>query len=191
MSQTFAETLSLIKSDMQVRASYENKSFNALRVVKFLFNPAIFSLMIYRFQRFFYYHHLGIIASILKVINGIIFTVHIDSTAKIGPGFFMMHASYICIGPNVTIGKNCMMAHQNSVCPSPFFSEKFTNSAQGPVIGDDLILGGGAAIYGDITLGNRVKVSMNSSVEASFGDDAVLFGVPARNMAKHAEESEA
>lgn len=191
MSQTIFDTFSLIQSDMQARANYENKPLTLVQKLKFLLNPAIVSLIIYRFQRFFYCHHLGFIASILKVINGIIFTVHIDSTVNIGGGFFMMHASYICIGPNVSIGKNCMMAHQNSVCPSPFFSEKFTNSAQGPVIGDDLMLGGGAAVYGDIVLGNQVKVSMNSSVEASFGDGAVLFGVPARNMAKHAEEGEA
>lgn len=191
MTQSLRDTFSLIKSDMHVRADYENKPLNLFQIMKFILNVAVFSSIIYRFQRFFYCHHLGLVASILKAINGIIFTVNIDSTANIGAGFFMMHASYICIGPNVTIGKNCMMAHQNSVCPSPFFSEKFTNSAQGPTIGDDLILGGGAAIYGDITLGNRVKVSMNSSVETSVGDDAVMFGVPARNMTKHTEEGEA
>lgn len=191
MTQTFMQTLSLIQSDMQIRANYENKSLSILQVLKFLLNPPIVSLIIFRFQRFLYCHHLGLLASILKHLNGVIFTVHIDSTANIGAGFFMMHASYICIGPNVTLGKNCMMAHQNCICPSPFFSEKFTNSAIGPVIGDDLIIGGGASVYGEITLGNRVKVSMNSSVENSFGDDAVLFGVPARNMSKIEEVGEA
>ena len=102
----------------------------------------------------------------------------------------MLHANFICIGTNVSIGRNCMMAHQNYVCPSPFYLEKETNSSKGPTIGDGLMMGGGAAIYGDITLGDNVKVSMNASVEASFGNDAVLFGVPARNMAKQAQEGE-
>lgn len=184
MKQSFIETLSLIKSDMQARATYESKTLNTVQMIKFLLNTAILSSIIYRFQTFFYCNHLQIVASILSTLNGIIFTVHIDPSTKIGAGFFMMHANYICIGSHVNIGKNCMLAHQNTICPSPFFSEKVSNSAKGPTIGDDFMMGGGAGVYGDITLGEHVKVSMNAAVEESFPDNATLFGVPARNMAK-------
>jgi serine O-acetyltransferase len=191
MKQSFLQTFSLIRSDMDARASYENKKLSALQMIKFLINPAILSLCIYRWQKFFYDQHLTLISAILKLINGIFFSVHIDNTATIQERFLMLHANFICIGANVTIGRNCMMAHQNYVCPSPFYLEKGVNSAKGPTIGDGLMMGGGAAIYGDITLGDNVKVSMNASVEASFEDGAVLFGVPARNMAKASTEESA
>ena len=188
MKQSFLDTISLIKSDMQVRCLYENKPLNSLQVIKFMINPAQVSCVIYRFQKFFYCHHLSFIASILKVLNGIIFTVHIDSKTDIGAGLFIMHASFICIGPYVRIGKNCMLPHQNSICPSPFYSENSTNTYLGPTIGDNFVLGGGGGVYGDITLGNDVKVAMNSLVDASYGDGAVLFGVPAKNTVKATQE---
>lgn len=74
------------------------------------------------------------------------------------------------------------MAHQNTVTASPFYD--VSGSTKGPTIGDNLLLGCGASIVGDITLGNDVKVTVNSTVDSSFPDNAVLIGVPARNIAK-------
>ncbi len=187
MKQSFNQTLSLIKSDMLARANYESKPLTAIQMVKFLLNTAMVSSIIFRFQTFFYTHHLTWVSSTLSTLNGVIFSVHIDPTANIGAHFFMMHANYICIGAHVNIGKNCMLAHQNTISPSPFFSEKVNNSALGPTIGDGFMMGGGAGVYGDITLGKNIKVSMNASVDESFADNAILFGVPARNMAKPAQ----
>lgn len=184
MSQSISTAISLIKADMQHRCEYERKVLNALQVIKFLFNPAVFSAVLYRLQMFFYLNELGFIGVFFKLINSIFLTVDIDSKTQIGGGFFIMHASHICIGANVVIGKNCIMAHQNSVCPSPFFLKGITHSSTGPTLGDDVILGGGATVSGEIVLGSNVQVSMNAAVDNSFPDNAVLFGVPAKNIAK-------
>jgi serine O-acetyltransferase len=184
MSQSFKDTFCLIKADMLNRCAYENKTLNTIQVIKFLLNNAAISTVIYRLQIFFYCNHLSFIAAVLKYINSLLFTVDIDSKTKIDGGFFMMHASFMCIGANVKIGRNCMMAHQNSIYPSPFFSADGTQSAQGPTLGDHVILGAGATLCGNIVLGNNVQISINASVDTSFPDGAVLFGVPARNMAK-------
>lgn len=184
MKQSFKETLNLIKADMQHRCRYENKTLNTVQVIKFLLNNAAISTIIYRWQIFFYCHHLSFFASLLRFINGLLFTVEIDSRTEIGGGFFMMHANFICIGANVKIGQNCILAHQNAICASPFFTAESPRSAQGPTLGNNAIIGGGATISGNIVLGNNVQVSMNAAVDASYADDAVLFGVPARNMTK-------
>jgi serine O-acetyltransferase len=49
-----------------------------------------------------------------------------------------------------------------------------------PVLGDDVFVGPGAAIYGPVELGDRVQVGANAVVTSSFGDDVVVAGVPAR-----------
>lgn len=192
MSQSFLRTIALIKSDMQARCDYENKPLNWMQIIKLVMYPASMSCVIYRIQMFFYHHHLTIFASLLKAINGVIYTVHIDSKTEIGEGFFIMHASFIHIGRNVSIGKNCMMAHQNSVSASPFYSADLHStdfqSSKGPTLGDHVMLGGGAGIFGNVVIGNHVQVSMNSVVENSFGDHAVLFGLPAKNLTKTAVE---
>lgn len=180
--QTFKETINLIRQDMLVRSEQEQRSLTYYRMFRYLFKSASMPIVLYRWQVFFHQHKLGIVSSLIKLFNNIVFSVKIDSNTKIGPGFQIFHSSYIFIGPNVEIGQNCLMAHQNTVAASPFYDAM--GSTRGPAIGDNLLLGCGASIVGDITLGNDVKVTVNSTVDTSFPDNAVLIGVPARNIAK-------
>lgn len=187
MRISLKQTFGLIRADMQFRAQYEKKSLKALQIVKFMFNNAAVATLIYRFQVYFYQLGLTWLAWFLKSLNSMLFTVSIDANTQISGGLFLMHANFICIGEGVKIGKNCIVAHQNSIAASPFVMDINAKNADAlkvaPKIGDDVIIGGGAIISGAITLGNRTQISMNASVEDSFPDDAVLFGVPAKNKA--------
>lgn len=189
---SFKQTMHLIKADMQFRARYEKKEFKLAQVIKFLFNNAAVATVIYRFQIYVYQLGLTWLAWFLKSINSIVFSVSIDSKTQIEAGLFLMHANYICIGEGVKIGKNCIVAHQNSIAASPFVADinvQHSYQSNGaPCLGDDVIIGGGATISGAITLGHRTQISLNAAVEDSFPDGAVLFGVPAKNKAKVAVE---
>lgn len=189
MEQSFKQTLNLIKLDLQARSQIEEKKLTAFRVFRYMFKSAHMPIVLYRWQIFFYQHHMGFFSSLLKLINNIVFTVKIDSDTEIGPGFLIYHSSYVLIGPNVRLGKNCQLANQNAIMPSSFFDGDSGRSAKGPVIGDNLLLGCGASIVGDIILGSDVRVSVNSTVDQSFPDGAVLIGVPARNLHKAELES--
>lgn len=182
MKQSFAQTISLIKSDMQFRCAYEHKQLTLLKVLIFSANHAVISQTLYRFQTFFYLNRLGVIASLIEGLNSLIFTVRIDSDTHIGAGFLLLHANYINIGKNVKIGQNCILAHQNSISPAFANDTKFGGSAVGPIIGDGVLLGVGCALYGNITIGNNTKISANTAVDKSFPAHSVLFGVPARNF---------
>lgn len=180
MQQTFKQTISLIRSDMQARCLYENKQLNIVQVLKLLAHSGAICCIVYRLQMFFYSHHLGFFAALCKLFNSVVFTVDIDCKTQIGSGFFPIHRNYIVIGPNVKIGKNCIMAHQNAVCPTPFFTAATAHSNRGPTLGDNVIMGAGACVTGDVVIGHNVHISMNASVEKSFPNDVVLFGVPAK-----------
>ena len=108
--QSVMQTFELIKSDMQFRCDYENKSLTFVRVLSFLLNHAVLSQMLYRFQIFFFTHHLGLIAAFFEGVNSMFFTVRIDSRTQIGAGLLLLHANYINIGKNVTFGKRCILA---------------------------------------------------------------------------------
>lgn len=184
MTQTLKKTINLIRSDMQARSYIEEKPLTFFRVVRYLFKSASMPIVIYRWQIFFYQNNMGLIASLLRLINNIVFTVKIDSKTEIGASFLLFHSSYIYIGPNVKIGKNCRMSHQNTITPSAFYHPEANYFGKGPTIGDNLLLGCGASVVGDVVLGDNIKISINSTVDESFPDDAVLIGVPARNVAK-------
>lgn len=178
------ETFALIHADLRHRSDYERKPLTTLQVLKFLLNGAALSTVIFRLQIWCHTHHLQAIGYLLRSFNAVVLTVHIDPDARIGPGLFIMHANYIWIGPRVNIGRNCLLAHQNSIGPSPFYAGDRPASRQGPTIGDGARLGGGACVIGAITLGRDVHISMNTAVDSDFPDQAVLFGVPAKNLSR-------
>lgn len=180
--QSLIKTFQLIRSDMQFRCDYEHKKLNALRVLVFLTNHAVLSQIIYRFQIFFHRNHMGLFASLFKGLNSLVFTVNIDSTTEVGEGMLMLHPNYIFIGKNVQIGKRCIFAQQNAIGPAYVFESEATISDKGPVLGDDVLCGVGSAIFGNINVGSRTKVSVNTYVEKSFPDNALLIGVPAKNL---------
>ena len=169
---------------MLARCQYEKKQLSLLQVLKFSIHSGSICCMVYRWQIFFYSHHLSIVASILKQLNGIIFTVDIDSRTEIGEGFLTLHSNFIVIGPNVKIGNQCVLSHQNTIMPSPFYIENKNTTAKGPTIGHRVLFGGGASVLGDISIGDDVQIAMNSLVDKSFSNQVVLFGVPAKVVAK-------
>ena len=180
--QTLAQTIALIKSDMQFRCDYEHKKLTPLRILMFLVNHSVMSQVLYRLQIFFYLNRLNIVACTIAGINSLVFTVRIDFNTEIGARFLLLHANFINIGKNVIIGNNCILAHQNSINAAFNNDSEFENSEQGPTIGDHVLLGVGSALYGNITIGSHTKISANTAVDKDFPAHSVLFGIPARNF---------
>lgn len=188
-TQSVLQTFQLIKSDMQFRCDYESKQLTFIRVLSFLLNHAVLSQILYRFQIFFFTHHLGLIASFFEGINSMFFTVRIDSRTQIGEGLLLLHANYINIGKNVILGKRCILAHQNSIGPAFTIESVDGGSDIGPLVGDYVLFGAGSVVCGNIKIGSYSKISINSAVDKSFPDHAILFGVPARNTNKTISEN--
>lgn len=52
-----------------------------------------------------------------------------------------------------------------------------------PIIGDNVYIGPGAKIFGDIKLGNNVTIGANAVVNKSFDEDRLtLVGIPAKQI---------
>ena len=54
-----------------------------------------------------------------------------------------------------------------------------------PVIGDNVYIGPGAKIFGNISIGNNVKIGANAVVNKSFPSDVSIAGVPAKIIRQH------
>ena len=53
-----------------------------------------------------------------------------------------------------------------------------------PKIKDNVWIGPGARVYGDITIGNNTVIGTNSVVNKSFPDNVTIAGVPAKIINK-------
>ena len=95
-----------------------------------------------------------------------------------GPGLSIVHYGTIVINLATSVGENCRIHAGVNIGASGGESEA-------PQIGDNVYIGPGAKIYGDIKLGNNIAISANAVVNKSFEEDNILLaGNPAINIKK-------
>jgi len=73
------------------------------------------------------------------------------------------------------IGKNCNISHQVTLG----IANRGTHKGV-PIIGDNVYIGPGAKIIGDINIGNNVAIGANCVVTKDVPDNAVVVGVPGK-----------
>jgi serine O-acetyltransferase len=120
----------------------------------------------------------GPAGSLLKQANHVLTGCDIAYQARIGPGLVLYHPTGVVVGPGCRVGARATIMQGVTLGSDEVVVGQ--ERAGSPVIGDDAFLGPGAAVFGPVALGNRVKVGANSVVTRSFGDDAVVAGAPAR-----------
>lgn len=91
-----------------------------------------------------------------------------------GPGLAIVHYGTIVINSNAKIGANCRIHACTNIGASG-------GSSKAPQIGDNVYIGPGAKIYGDITIGNNIAIGANATVFKSFHENNVMIaGNPAK-----------
>lgn len=109
---------------------------------------------------------------ILEIINHRLATRLGFSIPKniFGAGLCIVHYGTIVVSPKAKIGKNCR------IHPSTSIGEY--NGA--PTIGNNVYIGPGAKIFGNITIGNNVAIGANSVVNSNIPDNVTVGGIPAK-----------
>jgi serine O-acetyltransferase len=103
--------------------------------------------------------------------------VDIHPAAVIGRGIMFDHATGIVIGETAVVGDNCSMLHGVTLGG--------TGSERGdrhPKIGRGVMIGAGAKILGNITVGDCVRVAAGSVVLNDVPPRRTVAGVPAREI---------
>lgn len=93
-----------------------------------------------------------------------------------GPGLAIVHYGTIVVNPNAKIGSNCRIHADTNIGASG-------GSLKAPKIGNNVYIGPGAKIYGDIEIGNNIAIGANSTVNKSFlHDNSLIAGSPAKKI---------
>ncbi len=91
-----------------------------------------------------------------------------------GPGLAIPHYGTIVINSKAKIGKNCRI----HVCVNIGAAG---GHPEAPQIGDNVYIGPGTKIYGNIKIGNNIAIGANSTVNKSFEENNVMIaGSPAK-----------
>lgn len=100
--------------------------------------------------------------------------VEIHPGAKIGPGFFIDHGMGVVIGETTEIGEDVTI--YQGVTLGGTGKER---GKRHPTLGNNVVVGTGAKVLGNIKLGDNVKVGAGSVVVHSVPDNCTVVGVPA------------
>ncbi|MBU1540427.1 MAG: serine O-acetyltransferase [Alphaproteobacteria bacterium] len=104
-----------------------------------------------------------------------LFQVDIHPAAKMGAGLFLDHGTGIVIGETAVVGDEVSMLHGVTLGG--------TGADRGdrhPKIGKGVLLGAGAKVLGNITVGDYAKVASGSVVLKAVPAGCTVAGVPAR-----------
>ena len=103
------------------------------------------------------------------------FGIGISYKNQIGPGLYIGHQGGIVINEQVVIGKNCNLSQQVTIGVS-----RRGERAGVPTIGDNVYIGPGAKIFGQIQVGNDAAIGANCVVTRDVPDNGVAVGIPAK-----------
>lgn len=156
---------------LKVRKSNSCRNF----LSALLFNQSFKRILLYRLE-----HHvqnrkcLGLLIGGVSRLMSTHYNVYISSTAEIGKGFCMPHCFSIIIS-HCHIGENVTVMQQVTIG-----SSRGGKRPGYPTIGNNVFIGCGAKILGNIHIGNNAVIGANAVVTKDVPNDAVVGGVPAK-----------
>lgn len=136
----------------------------------------------YRFRRWLYLKRIPYIHALIGYITEVITAVNIPPELEIGKGLVIFHGGPIGVNRKARLGENIGLR------PGVIIGGDYLGKGA-PTLGDNVDIGVGAKIIGEIVLGNNIKVGANAVVTKSFPANSVLVGVPAHTIAKTSEDS--
>jgi len=101
--------------------------------------------------------------------------IEIHPGATIGRRFFIDHGMGVVIGETAIVGDDVLMYHQVTLGGTALEKVK-----RHPTIGNGVMIGMGAKVLGNITVGDRARIGANAVVTHDIPPGATAVGNPAR-----------
>jgi serine O-acetyltransferase len=103
------------------------------------------------------------------------FGVDIHPAARFGQGIMLDHATGFVVGETAVVGDNCSFLHAVTLGGSG----KETGDRH-PKIGDNVLVGAGAKVLGNIKIGSCSRIAAGSVVLSDVPPNVTVAGVPAK-----------
>ena len=152
--------------------------------------PGVKAVFFHRIANFFSIAKFDLIARIISQFSRFLTGIEIHPKAKIGENLFIDHGMGVVIGETSEIGNNVTIYHMvtlGGISPS-IESNQQRNVKRHPTLMDNVVVGSGAQILGPVVVGKNAKVGANAVVTKDVPENAVMVGIPAKNVGTATEE---
>ncbi len=165
----------VLAAEADLRAVYERDPATHRLMQPFLFFKGFQALQAYRIGHWLWTEGRRDMAYFVQMRCSEAFGVDIHPAARVGRGVMMDHAHSIVIGETAVVGDNVSMLHSVTLGG--------TGKADGdrhPKIGNGVLIGAGAKVLGNITIGRCSRIAAGSVVLTDVPPCKTVAGVPAR-----------
>jgi len=137
--------------------------------------PGVWALVNYRIAHAIYKKGFKRTARFIMAINQFVTNMDIHPGAKIGENVFIDHGIGVVIGETAVIGNNVTIYQGVTLG-----GVSLNPGKRHPTIEDDVTVGAGAKILGNITIGKGSKIGANSVVVKDVPPYSTVVGIPGK-----------
>lgn len=168
--------VSSLKRDIKTVFEHDPAAVNTLEVL--LAYPGFHARQFHRLAHTLYRWRVPFFPRLISHIGRFCTGIEIHPGAKIGEGFFIDHGMGVVIGETAEIGENVVLYQGVTLGGTSLQKVK-----RHPTLGNNVVVGVGAKLIGDITIGENSKIGAGSVVVTSVPANATVVGVPGRVVA--------
>ncbi|TVP69156.1 MAG: serine O-acetyltransferase [Leptolyngbya sp. LCM1.Bin17] len=137
--------------------------------------PGFHALVMHRFSHWLWNLGLPLVPRLMSHVARFITGIEIHPGATIGRGVFIDHGMGVVIGETTIIGDFALI--YQGVTLGGTGKE---NGKRHPTLGENVIVGAGAKVLGNIYIGHNVRIGAGSVVLREVPSDCTVVGVPGR-----------
>ena len=163
----------LFRDEIQAALERDPAARSALEVV--LTYAGLHALIFHRVAYALVRRGVPFVPRLLSQLARFVTGIEIHPAATIGRGCFIDHGMGVVIGETTVIGRNVTLFQ--GVTLGGTGKER---GKRHPTLGDNVVIGTGAKILGNITIGDNVQVGANAVVVRDVPPNSTVVGVPGR-----------
>ena len=137
--------------------------------------PGLQALLFHRLAHWMYCLGMPFIPRMISHLARFLTGIEIHPGATIGTGVFIDHGMGVVVGETAIIGDYCLIYQGVTLGGTGKESGK-----RHPTLGENVVVGAGAKVLGNIQIGNNVRIGAGSVVLREVPSDCTVVGIPGR-----------
>lgn len=156
-----------------IRTVLERDPASRTKVEVFLSYPGLHAIWSHRITHWLWGHRMRTFARWWSQITRWLTGIEIHPGAQIGRRVFIDHGMGVVIGETAIVGDCCTIYQGVTLGGTALKKEK-----RHPTLDDNVVVGAGAKVLGNITIGSNARIGANSVVLHDVPAGTVVVGVP-------------
>lgn len=175
--------LSTLVADFRIIFERDPAARNWLEVL-FCY-PGLQALLLHRFAHWLYVLGLPFFPRLVSHLARFLTGIEIHPGAQMGQGIFIDHGMGVVIGETAIVGDYALIYQGVTLGGTGKESGK-----RHPTLGENVVVGAGAKVLGNLLIGNNVRIGAGSVVLRDVPSDCTVVGVPGRIVHRSGERAD-